>query len=185
MNTAIQQKPETTEIRKRQAVFTQPRKTVLIRLAMKPIIGLYEQKRDEASILAKRQEEAQERGLNANAYRQQQADTGFQLFYGEKDIKLNALFRQLEERKLHYTGGHWFKGPKGHVNVLVFSTEGEATDIPPMVKADLGHTIFASCTVWCNLKTEGRVDTVTCNVGHFDRRNVRQLLVEGNTYRLR
>ncbi len=182
--------PSLDERQKRMAVFAKARKTVLVKLYGIIIPGLAEKGfRDEETIDAKHEAEAQKRDLNFRAYRDK-GDTGFALFNNEHNIRITGLVSRLDNLGLYYTGGHvQHRVGKSSVSVLQFSTKGEAQPMTAAVLKALTMK-FSSCTLWCNLKYnhdgEGqyRLDTINLNGGAKTDKPGRELTVEGNTYRI-
>lgn len=180
------------EAQKRQAVFTKPRKTVLVKiLAMGVIGGLPKKNRNEETIDSRHSVEAALRGVDFQAYREK-GDTGFCLFQKEEDVRITTLLAQLRQLGLRYIGGHWQQNEsKGPVNTLQFSTEGEELPIPLAVRRLLSLR-FNHCTVWCNLRYavgngsgQHRLDTINLAKGKAVNEPARELVVDGSTYRLR
>lgn len=175
---------------RRLVVYTMPRRTVLVKiLAMGPIKGLEKKDRNEAMIDLVHHTEAQERGLNFTRYREK-GDTGHCKFQKEAGVRTTNLLNQLKSLGLHYTGGHWQQNEgKGPVNTLTFSSEGTPVNLPPSIREILGRR-FNNATIWCNVKTDDekgvqfRLDTINLAKGRITSESSRELLIDGNTYRL-
>lgn len=181
------------ERQKRLSVYAKQRQTMLLKFtSMFPLPGLEMKVRDEVAIDAKHAAEAQMRGLDFRAYRPK-GDTGHQFCREEPVVSSAGLVEQLQQLDLNYIGGHLQQKPGGDiVSTLNFSTVGEPVPLPQDI-ANIIASAFASCTVWCNLRyapdgSQFRLDTV-----NFSRklkrddprtRDVRRLVIKGNTYDL-
>lgn len=185
------------EIQKRTSVFAKSRGVVLIKIyAMGVIEGLPKLERDEKRTDDKHAQEAEKRGLNPTAYRLK-PDTGFELFHKEEGVGATNLLPALTYLGLKYVGGHWqIVRDKGPVNTLAFKLpeyfeEGENEKVIPHNIVELLSSFrFNHCTVWCNLKYkkdgEGqyRLDTINLAKGRKTNVRHRELITEGNTYRI-
>jgi hypothetical protein len=179
--------PPTDELRKRQGVFAHPPRTILIKvLAMGPLPGLFRKERDEAAIDNRHRKQAEARGLNPEAYRQK-PDTGFKLFDHEPGVRINGFIEAIEVLGFRCTAAFWQQTPKGPINVLSFTLQGEAVFLPEGVREVLERR-FSHCTVWCNLHPlpRGRIDTINLAKGKDSRESSRRLVLAESlhTYRL-
>ncbi|MFA5318392.1 MAG: hypothetical protein WC323_02870 [Patescibacteria group bacterium] len=182
------------ELHKRQAVFAKKPEVILLKIfAMGPLEGLERKDFNETATDAKHASEAEKRGLKFQAYRVK-GDTGLCLFKKEPEVRVSRLLRQLANRGYVYTGGHWQERPgRGSVNTLEFRLGGEEAEMSQAVRQILEKRRFNHCTVWCNLKYgdpqdqsagQFRLDTINLAKGLVTSEPSRQLVIEGNTYRL-
>lgn len=178
---------------KRQSVLTRRPETVLVKLGGigRAIEGLAEKTRDDVAIEMRHRDEAATRGLDARAYRGDQADTGYQIFNNAPQVYVDELVADLEASGLHYAGGHWFDRGGKAVNVLEFSCdESRRQELPEPVREALALR-YQACTVWANWKFRDaanrdagqyRLDTVNLNAGAATRKGGQVLHVRGNSY---
>jgi hypothetical protein len=189
----LMEKPETSELQARASVYAKPRTTVLIKLfAMAPIKGLPQVRRDEASIRAKQQAEAEARGLEFQAYRER-GDTGHCWLEKKANVTIRGFVDQLKEIGLPFVGGHFHQQPgKGPVTTLQFSNEAEPQKLPEHVYKLLEGADFNHGTVWCNLKyrdpanpAAGQYRLDTINLAKPKSTNTGwNIKIKGNTYEL-
>ena len=186
------------EEKKRQTVLVKPRHTVLIKIAALQGIkvsklGLERKYRDDEAIERAHTAEAQDRGLDPNAYRVGKTDTGYNLIKkGEyRGVRIGKLLKQFADLGLLYVGGYWSEVQgKGPVLFLNFSIEGEKVQIPAQVKHILSQA-FRDVVVWCNLKYldangQYRLDTINLACPHISERRSWDLIIpfdHPNTYR--
>lgn len=180
------------EEKKRAFIFTKKRTKVLIKVfGADPIPGLLEKARVEMITEVLHTVDAKERGLNPEAYRPGRSDSGYCLFQKEQGIRITNLIAQLKAAGLKYVGGHWqtVMGKKCPVQFFQFSLDGEEQAIPQAI-TDLLTSRFGEVSVWLNPQRNGeqpgqfRIDTVNLNNPHASSKPARELVVEGNTYRL-
>lgn len=191
-NTTTQRTPEQLkELQRRQTVFTKEPETVLVKiLAMGVIPGVPKKDRDNTGIEIKHIVEADRRGLDPYAIRENRADTGFQLFNKEEGVRVKLLIENLRGRGFQLTGLFWQdQNAKGPTTTLQFTKGGTEIRMPDELRRLLWNARFNHCTVWCNLR-EGdsgkqfRLDTVNIAKGRMTNEPSRHLMVDGNTYKL-
>jgi hypothetical protein len=185
---------------KRMTVFTQVPKVVLLKLfgLVSVIAGFAAVVRDESRIQQERKAEAERKGVNAFAYRQSR-DTGFPVFTKRQvRIAILQLVKELRERGLVFTGGHYhYQGAdRVLVHTLSFNKAGEADPdgkvyaeqpIPAALVTALSEMEWSG-TTWANLKSPEtgpafRLDTINLSEGE-PAKSAPFLRMEGNTYRL-
>jgi len=192
------------ERQKRQAVYTMSRQKILVKFTKMDTLPGLEKKQSTPSTQSARALrldrglEAQHRGLDFTAYRQQ-GDTGHCLIEVAQIISGAGLVDQLLSMGLHYMGGHWQERAqeKSAVSVLQFSvSDGDTVPLPDDIRRIVEST-FTTCSVWCNLRfnngadeTDGqhRLDTINftrrLQPDDIRLRAARKLIIAGNTYRL-
>ena len=195
-----------TEAQKRAAVFLKAPETILVKLlAMGTVPGVpraalnkgeADNDRDDVGIEIKHIAEAEVRGLNPFAYRDQ-ADTGFELFHKEEGVRVNNFLAQMWNSGYLLKDFHWQQqNKKGPVTTFEFvqckdgQKPSDGKRLPPEALCILSTMRFNNCTVWCNLKNrkEGagqfRLDTVNLAKGRLNQEPSRQLEIDGRTYLL-
>lgn len=186
---------ERTDAQKRAAVFLFKPETILIKvLAMGPLKGLDEKPRDNVATEMKHTLEAIDKGLNTMGVRANRTDTGFCLIEKEEGVRIYDLLHQMWNAGYRLVGAHWQQqNNKGPVNTFeLTSNPGDRPWIRLKQKTlDILHDCrFNHGTVWCNLRTRAdgsgqyRLDTINLAVGRRCDEPSRQLVIDGQTYRL-
>ncbi len=181
------------EIQKRQPVFTKSPLVVLVKFYEKPLPGLREAGRDNATIKLHRVIEARMRNLDPHVYDEGDGrkDTGFQKYRNEKNVRVYHLVDHLLINGYRYIDGHWQEAGKGPVNTLCFVQGAEKGKVIPHEIVRLIRTRKYTLDLWCNMRTNDagsvyRLDTI--NLKHANIWQVSQsyfdLRVDGNTYDL-
>jgi|GEM_PF-4839373 len=177
----------------RAAVFLKKPEIILIKvLAMGPLKGVAEKPRDNLKVETKHTLEAIDKGLNPMGIREARTDTGFCLFQKEEGVRIHDLLTQMWNAGYQLVGAHWQdQNKKGPVNTFEFTLKpGDRPQIRLMQKTlgILDDCRFSHATVWCNLRDRDggqfRLDTVNLAVGRRSAEPSRQLVIDGNTYRL-
>lgn len=172
------------ERQKRQVVFTKKPTTILVKfLAHKPPAVLPKKEWNPAIVAAKQSALAEERKVDAHVYRADKIDTGLQIMNKEPEIRVESFLEELAATGYCYAGGHYqHREGKGPVTTTEFKLEGAAAEMPESVR-QLFRLRWNNCTIWANLNSEGRLDTINLAKGLAEPGG-RTLHLVGNTYHL-
>jgi len=191
-----QQNASPDEKKKRQWLFTRPAEEVCIGLiGCGNLPGLPHKQMDNKerkTVMAARTEFAEDRGLNAHAYRSDAPDTGLLFLQREPEVRLGQLMTHMEANGFVFVDGFWHEDRKDRerkVYKLFFSRRpgAVAKELPEAFRKVLHEARFRNLnTVWLNPKPdEGtgeiyRSDTIEVFGAEATTKPGRQLVPAGN-----